>query len=444
MVIKGKRVGLLSLGCKVNSCESEQIRESLEEAGFETVDFEEFADAYIINTCSVTNIADRKSRQMLHKARKTNPEAVIIATGCYAQISGKKLTESGDADIVIGNNHKNNVVASLIRLRENSEINCCEVDKIEDEKCIEEMALKTYPERSRAFVKIEDGCNQFCSYCIIPYARGRVRSRDEEDILKEVTCLAGNGFKEVVLTGIHLSSYGNMNYERAENKNNTLLQLIKSISLIDGIERIRLGSLEPRIITEEFAAELSKIPKFCPHFHLSLQNGCDSVLKRMNRHYSADEFLDKCTLLRKAFDRPAITTDVIVGFPGETEEEFNISKTMLEKAAFAKMHIFKYSRRAGTAADKMKGQHTEKTKHERSLILQELDDSCHYDYNNSFVDCEEEVLIEEKTERGFTGLTKRYVNVIVDAENTAVTINTIVKVHIYGINEDGTLLARTK
>lgn len=441
MVLKGNRVGLLSLGCKVNSCESEQIRESLVEAGFETVDFEEFADAYIINTCSVTNIADRKSRQMLHKARKTNPEAVIIATGCYAQISADKLIEAGDADIVIGNNHKNNVVTTLINIRENSEINRCEVDKIEDEKCMEEMALKTYPERSRAFVKIEDGCNQFCSYCIIPYARGRVRSRSEEDILKEVSCLAKNGFKEVVLTGIHLSSYGNMNYERAENKNNTLLQLIKAISLIDGIDRIRLGSLEPRIITEEFAAELSKIPKFCPHFHLSLQNGCDSVLKRMNRHYTAGEFLEKCTILKKVFDRPAITTDVIVGFPGETEEEFNISKAMLEKASFAKMHIFKYSRRAGTAADKMKGQLTEKTKHERSLILQELDDRNHYAYNNGFVDCDEEVLIEEKTENGFTGLTKRYVNVNINTSDTAINVNTIVKVHITGIEEDGTLTA---
>lgn len=434
------KVGILSLGCKVNSCESEQIREELLKNGFEIVDFEQSADIYVINTCSVTNIADRKSRQMLHKARKQNPDALIVATGCYAQVGGEKLLSEGDADIVIGNNHKGAVSEAVIKYLKDKEALCL-VDKIAEEKCFEEMFLETYPEKSRAFVKIEDGCNQFCTYCIIPYARGRVRSRDMESIINEVENLAQNGFKEIVLTGIHLSSYGNMNYEKADNKNNTLLALIRRLSVINGIERIRLGSLEPRIITTDFAKALSEIPNFCPHFHLSLQSGCDTVLKRMNRHYSADEFLEKCDILRSVFDRPAITTDVIVGFPGETEEEFNESRNMLERAAFSKMHIFKYSRRAGTIADKMKNQLTEKIKHERSRQLGELDDKMHYAYNSSFVGQAERVLIEEEKNGRYSGLTTRYVNVLINSKAASLSINSIVDVRIVSISDDGTLIA---
>ncbi|MCQ2495384.1 MAG: tRNA (N(6)-L-threonylcarbamoyladenosine(37)-C(2))-methylthiotransferase MtaB [Lachnospiraceae bacterium] len=439
------KAGLLSLGCKVNSCETEQIREELVSYGIEIVDFEEYADVYVINTCSVTNIADRKSRQMLHKAKKMNPEALVVATGCYAQIAGEKLADTGDADIVIGNNHKGNVaeyIANYFKIIESSDIPDVYVDKIADEKCFEEINLSTYPEKSRAFVKIEDGCNQFCSYCIIPYARGRVRSRDEESIISEVKKLSENGFKEIVLTGIHLSSYGNMNYEKALNKDNPLLKLINILSEIDGIERIRLGSLEPRIITEEFAKALAANSKVCPHFHLSLQSGCDSVLKRMNRHYTAEEFLDKCQILRAAFDRPAITTDVIVGFPGESEEEFIASKEMLEKASFSKMHIFKYSRRAGTVADRMPNQIIEKVKHERSVILQELDDKMHYEYIKSFVGETENVLIEEDTDEFFSGLTGRYINVKINKKSDSkAEINTIRNVKITGISENNELLA---
>lgn len=443
------RIGLLSLGCKVNSCETEQIREDLLKLDFDIVDFEEQADAYLINTCSVTNIADRKSRQMLHKARKMNPSAIIAATGCYAQIGGEKLLQDGDADIVIGNNHKGKTADMIFKCLEQrkaeiiADDTIC-VDKIAEEKCFEEMFLETYPEKSRAFVKIEDGCNQFCTYCIIPYARGRVRSRSEESIVKEVENLAANGFKEIVLTGIHLSSYGNMNYEKAENRTNTLLALIKKLSEINGIERIRLGSLEPRIITYEFARALAEIHSFCPHFHLSLQSGCDTVLKRMNRHYSAKEFLDKCTILRDVFDRPAITTDVIVGFPGETGEEFEESRDMLEKAAFSKMHIFKYSRRAGTIADKMKDQLTEKVKHERSIILSELDEKMHSDYINSFIGQKEQVLVEELKEGFYNGLTMRYINVKVKASGNPLCINSIVTVRITGTDSEGNLVAEAE
>lgn len=454
------KVGLLSLGCKVNSCETEQMREDIISLGMEITDFESFADIYIVDTCSVTNIADRKSRQMLHKARKQNPDCLIIATGCYAQIKGEKLISDGDADVVIGNNHKSElkkILSGYISLYESGkQYNKCLVDDIAQEKCFEKMSIYDYPERTRAFVKIQDGCNQFCSYCIIPYARGRVRSRDEEEIVSEVMTLVNNGFKEVVLTGIHISSYGNMNYEQMLKKQdssddsfdgNALLHLIERLSEIDGLERIRLGSLEPRIITEDFAEKLSENRKFCPHFHLSLQSGCDSVLKRMNRHYSSEEFLDKCTLLNRVFDRPAITTDVIVGFPGETAEEFEEGRQMLEKVHFAKMHIFKYSRRAGTVADKMSGQLTENVKHERSIILQELDNKMHKEYLESFIGEDEQILIEERNVEGFRGLTGRYVPVLIPFENASdalnnINVNQLINVNITGMNEEMLLIGK--
>ena len=429
------KAALLSLGCKVNSYETERIREDMVQKGFEIVDFSETADIYIVNTCSVTNIADRKSRQMLHRARTLNPDAIVVATGCYVQTEKDKEKLDEAADILIGNNHKGNIaeaVLNYIECRKNAAETV--IDDIGKEKAVESLSINDYPERSRAFVRIEDGCNQFCSYCIIPYARGRVRSRNEADILDEVRALAVKGFKEVVITGIHISSYGLDNYEtfmkkmnsESEQKRNDdglsvpgidtfdgtpLLSLVKKISEIEGIERIRLGSLEPRIITKEFAIALSGIKSFCPHFHLSLQSGCNTVLKRMNRHYTMQEFLEKCDILRKVFDRPAITTDVIVGFPGETDEEFEESKEMCKMAGFSKMHIFKYSRRKGTAADKMPGQLTEKIKHERSIELQKLDDKMRDEYISAFLGQNVKVLVEEKTDGYALGLTERYVQV---------------------------------
>ena len=353
-----KKAALLSLGCKVNSYETEYIREDLIASGFEIVDFSDKADVYIINTCSVTNIADRKSRQMLHKAKSVNPEALIVATGCYVQTRKEEELKT-DADMIIGNNHKGEVAAKICEYFKEKEATdtTSYVDDIAAEKLVEDFSIYDYPERSRAFVRIEDGCNQFCSYCIIPFARGRVRSRSEEDIIDEVKALADKGFKEIVLSGIHISSYGYDNYEQTLRAfmlesgasdamfGQPLLDLIIKLSAIKGIERIRLGSLEPRIITDEFVKELAKLKNVCPHFHLSLQSGCDTVLKRMNRHYTAAEFLEKCEILRKYYEAPSITTDVIVGFPGETEEEFEESCELLKKVGFSKIHIFKYSRR---------------------------------------------------------------------------------------------------
>ena len=442
------KAALLALGCKVNSYETERIREDMVSAGFEIVDFSEKADVYIVNTCSVTNIADRKSRQMLHKAKTMNPSALIVATGCYVQTAEKdeKLLEA--ADILIGNNHKSDIVKII-----QEKLNECGkgditplIDDIGCENSVEDLSITDYPERSRAFVRIEDGCNQFCTYCIIPYARGRVRSRETDEILEEIRSLADKGFKEVVITGIHLSSFGIKNYENDLKKNEwnykPLLDLIQETGKIKGIERIRLGSLEPRIICKEFIDGLKSVESFCPHFHLSLQSGCDTVLKRMNRHYTAEEFLEKCELLRENFDRPAITTDVITGFPGETDEEFAISEEMLEKAAFSKMHIFKYSRRKGTVADRMPGQLTESVKHERAVKLQELDNRMHKSYAESFVGQEVRVLIEEENDEYMEGLTERYLSVrIKKQDGSCENINTFKSVKVLSVTDDGVLCA---
>ena len=470
------KAALLSLGCKVNSYETEKIRESMVEKGFEIVDFSEIADVYIVNTCSVTNIADRKSRQMLHRAKSLNPDAIIVATGCYVQTEKDKDKLDEVSDILIGNNHKGDIADIVLEYFQNNHFTEY-LDDISKEKQVESFSINDYPERSRAFVRIEDGCNQFCSYCIIPYARGRVRSKNEDDILKEVRDLADKGFKEIVLTGIHISSYGLENYEKymkgktdlsqTSDKNVIftphqsalltdslqggvideqyevsdfdgvpLLNLIRKISKISGIERIRLGSLEPRIITKEFAEQLKSVPSVCPHFHLSLQSGCDTVLKRMNRHYTMQEFLGKCEILRTTFNRPAITTDVIVGFPGETEEEFEESLGKCREAAFAKMHIFKYSRRKGTVADRMPGQLTEKVKHERSLRLQTLDDDMKARYNSLFVGETVKILVEEIKDGKAIGLTERYVQV--EADPGSVEYIGCDSADRIGTNNDGT------
>ena len=401
-----KKVALHNLGCKVNAYETEAMQELLEEHGYEIVPFKEGADIYIINTCTVTNMADRKSRQMLHRARKMNPHAIVVACGCYVQAKSDELDEC--IDIVVGNNRKKDIIEILKEYERGKEGSCQEMVDINHTKEYEEMHLTRTAEHTRAYIKVQDGCNQFCSYCIIPYARGRVRSRDHESVLREVQGLASNGYKEVVLTGIHLSSYG-------VDTGDHLLNLILDIHKIPGIQRIRLGSLEPRIITEEFARTLADLPKMCPHFHLSLQSGCDATLERMNRRYTAEEYYEKCVLLRKYFHNPALTTDVIVGFPGETEEEFAQSKAFVDKVNFYETHVFKYSRREGTRAAKMENQVPETVKTARSNELLELSRRKQRDYEETLIGTTQEVLMEEEIlhegEKYQVGHTKEYVKI---------------------------------
>lgn len=401
-----KKVALHNLGCKVNAYETEAMQELLEEHGYEIVPFKEGADIYIINTCTVTNMADRKSRQMLHRARKMNPHAIVVACGCYVQAKSDELDEC--IDIVVGNNRKKDIIEILKEYERGREGTCQEMVDINHTKEYEEMHLTRTAEHTRAYIKVQDGCNQFCSYCIIPYARGRVRSRDHESVLREVQGLASNGYKEVVLTGIHLSSYG-------MDTGDHLLNLILDIHEVPGIQRIRLGSLEPRIITEEFARTLASLPKMCPHFHLSLQSGCDATLKRMNRRYTAEEYYEKCVLLRKYFHNPALTTDVIVGFPGETEEEFAQSKAFVDKVNFYETHVFKYSRREGTLAAKMENQVPETVKTVRSNELLELSRRKQRNYEEALIGTTQEVLMEEEIfhegEKYQVGHTKEYVKI---------------------------------
>ena len=401
-----KKVALHNLGCKVNAYETEAMQELLEEHGYEIVPFKEGADIYIINTCTVTNMADRKSRQMLHRARKMNPHAIVVACGCYVQAKADELDEC--IDIVVGNNRKKDIIEILKEYERGREGTCQEMVDINHTKEYEEMHLTRTAEHTRAYIKVQDGCNQFCSYCIIPYARGRVRSRDHESVLREVQGLASNGYKEVVLTGIHLSSYG-------MDTGDHLLNLILDIHEVPGIQRIRLGSLEPRIITEEFARTLASLPKMCPHFHLSLQSGCDATLKRMNRRYTSEEYYEKCVLLRKYFHNPALTTDVIVGFPGETEEEFAQSKAFVDKVNFYETHVFKYSRREGTLAAKMENQVPETVKTVRSNELLELSRRKQRNYEEALIGTTQEVLMEEEIlhegEKYQVGHTKEYVKI---------------------------------
>ncbi|WP_097014534.1 tRNA (N(6)-L-threonylcarbamoyladenosine(37)-C(2))-methylthiotransferase MtaB [Anaerocolumna aminovalerica] len=426
----GKTVAFLTLGCKVNSYETEAMQKLFEDEDYQVVDFDSKADVYVVNTCTVTNIADRKSRQMLHRARKLNENATVIAVGCYVQAAKDVLEQDDAIDIVIGNNKKNKIIDILKEYNQGKNIEDEAVIDLSIEAKYEPLMIESVTEKVRAYIKIQDGCNQFCSYCIIPYARGRVRSRDEESIMEEVQNLVTKGYKEIVLTGIHLTSYGIDLDERKESK---LLALIVNLSKIEGLERIRLGSLEPRIITEDFAKTLAVNKKFCPHFHLSLQSGSDETLKRMNRKYSPKEYFEKCELLRKYFDNPAITTDVIVGFPGETEEEFNETKQFLAKVAFAQMHVFKYSKRNGTRAYSMPDQVKEEIKAERSNILIDLNAKMMEDYHSSFIGKSERILVEEIIEidgkQYQIGHNERYVKLAINAEksliNQIVTVNVI-------------------
>lgn len=416
------KAALHNLGCKVNAYETEAMQQILEEAGYEIVPFSEYADVYVINTCSVTNMADRKSRQMLHRAKKQNPDAIVVGAGCYVQTKEAQALVDESIDIVIGNNKKHELVPLL---REYEASHCkmaCVADINHEKQAYEELSLSRTAEHTRAFIKVQDGCNQFCTYCIIPFARGRVRSRELPDVLQEIRTLAKSGYREVVLTGIHLSSYGVDNGE-------SLLHLIEAVHELEGIERIRLGSLEPRIVTDAFAKRLSELPKICPHFHLSLQSGCDTVLSRMNRRYDTAEYEAGCALLRRYFEHPAITTDVIVGFPGETDEEFETTERYLERIHFYEVHIFQYSRREGTKAAAMPDQVPEAVKKERSEKLLALGHRMSGEFRRYYLGRQVTALLEEEFlydgKRYYTGYTKEYVKVAVetkkDLSNTFVT-----------------------
>lgn len=425
--MKGK-AALHNLGCKVNAYEIEAMQQLLEEAGYEIVPFAPGADVYVINTCTVTNIADRKSRQMLHKAKKMNPQAVVVATGCYAQTDTAHLEADEAVDLILGNNRKGELVQVLEEYRQNQE-KSKRVLEINHTREYEELSISRTAEHVRAYLKVQDGCNQFCTYCIIPYARGRVRSRKKESVLEEVRNLAAAGYQEVVLTGIHLSSYG-MDFPEGERE--TLLTLLAAVHQVPGIARIRLGSLEPRIITEEFAQAISSMPKICPHFHLSLQSGCGETLRRMNRRYTPEEYKESCELLRRYYEDPALTTDVIVGFPGETPEEFEVSKEFVESIGFYETHIFKYSRRKGTKAAVMENQIPEPIKAQRSEALLQLNEKRSREYEERCLGKDKDVLLEEEVRIGgriwFLGHTREYVKIAVEkreglAVNDLLTVN---------------------
>ena len=409
-----KKAALHNLGCKVNAYETEAMQQMLEEAGYEIVPFSEKADVYVINTCSVTNMADRKSRQMLHRAKKRNPDAAVVAAGCYVQTKEDEAKCDEAIDILIGNNQKKELVERLDAFfAGRGEKVEAVVDINHEKQAFEELTLDHAAEHTRAFIKVQDGCNQFCSYCIIPYARGRVRSRNVQNVLEEVKRLAASGYQEVVLTGIHLSSYG-------IDCGESLLHLIQMVHQVEGIRRIRLGSLEPRIVTETFAEELAKMEKICPHFHLSLQSGCTATLKRMNRRYTAQEYREKCEILRKYYPAPALTTDVITGFPGETEEEFEESRSFVDSIHFYETHIFPYSKREGTKAAVMPDQLPEQIKKERSRVLIALGQERQREYMEQFLGKKKEVLFEEQQkiqgQTYWTGHTMEYLKVAVISE----------------------------
>lgn len=460
-----KNVALHNLGCKVNSYEIEVMQQMLQEKGYNIVPFDQVADIYIVNTCTVTNIADRKSRQMLHRAKQKNPDAVVVAVGCYVQTGKKAVEEDECIDLAIGNNRKKDIVPILEEYLEERDkalydktLHDTSVIDINNTYEYEEMTLHQTAEHTRAYIKIQDGCNQFCSYCVIPYARGRVRSRHAEDIIEEIKGIVAAGYREVVLTGIHISSYGidfeGEAWQQGKSKrldysgNSKLLDLVEKIHAIEGLERIRLGSLEPRIVTEEAARRLAALPKICPHFHLSLQSGCDETLKRMNRHYTTGEYFQSVQNLRKVFDHPAITTDVIVGFPGETEAEFAATKEFLEKICFYEMHIFKYSKRAGTRAAVMPGQVPDQTKTLRSSELLAMERRQSKEFRSRYIGETVEALLEERKEIGkktyFIGHTKNYVRVGVpiSEDGTVLESNSIVKVTAVDFLTDEILLGK--
>ena len=435
-----KKVALHNLGCKVNAYEVEAMQQLLEKAGYEIVPFTEGADVYLINTCTVTNIADRKSRQMLHKAKKMNPDAIVVAAGCYAQADTEKLKEDNAVDLILGNNQKTQIV-EVLEEYEKEHSKQVQVIEINHTKEYEELSIEQTAEHVRAYIKVQDGCNQFCTYCIIPFARGRVRSRKIADVLKEVETLASKGYKEVVLTGIHLSSYG-VDFPKEERE--SLLSLIQAVSKVAGIQRIRLGSLEPRIITEEFLEGIVATGKVCPHFHLSLQSGCNKTLKNMNRRYSAQEYAEKCELIRKYYPAPALTTDVIVGFPMETEEDFEESYEFVKNIHFYETHIFKYSRRHGTKAAAMDGQLTEAVKAQRSEKLLALHDIRAKEYEEEMIGKTIELLLEEEIEEDgkswYVGHSREYVRAVIEKTDEH-QVNDLVEAKVTGFVTDHLLRA---
>lgn len=440
-----KKAAFHNLGCKVNAYELDCIQEAFAKAGYEVVPFDDIADVYVVNTCTVTNIADRKSRQMLHRARKMNPEAIVVATGCYVQTAAEQVEKDEAIDLFVGNNQKGlivDLVEQYINTNRQSEHSL--LLDIASETDYEEMNLTTTMEHTRAYIKIQDGCNQFCSYCAIPYARGRVRSRDIEDIVKEVQGLVNKGYKEIVLTGIHISSFGvDLNKEKV----NELIPLLKRLNTIEGLARIRLGSLEPRIISDRFVSELVGITKLCPHFHLSLQSGCDTVLKRMNRHYTTEEYMKGVTILRSFYDNPAITTDIIAGFPGETDEEFEEGLEFIKRVEFFETHIFKYSRRKGTVADKMPNQVPDTLKQQRSNILIKLSEENKNKYLEKMLGEEIQILLEEEIkidgEKYMLGHTPNYCQAAV-AMNEGVDLdsNILISGIAESINDKGVIIVR--
>ena len=397
-----KTVAFITLGCKVNQYESNGMAQKFIKKGYEVIDSTKKADIYIINTCTVTNMSDRKSRQMIRKTKELNPNAIIVACGCYAQVAKEELEKIEDIDLILGNNEKNDIVQFIENYIKTSK----KESKIHDlmlQKDFIDLGEVTYTSKTRAVIKIQDGCDRFCSYCIIPYARGRVRSRKPENIKSEISKIAKEGIKEIVITGIHIASYGKDFKEEYK-----LIDLLEEINKIEGIKRIRLGSIEPLLITQEFVNRLKKLEKICPHFHLSLQSGCDDTLKRMNRRYTTNQFIEIVELLRKNFEDVILTTDIIVGFPGETEDEFNKTYKFLEKIKFYKMHIFKYSPRKGTKASIMPNQIDGSKKEERSQKLIELSNKNQKEYNEKYIGKQIEVLFEEKKEGYYHGHTKNY------------------------------------
>ena len=418
-----KTVAFITLGCKVNQYETNAMSQKLIEEGYKIVEHTQKADIYIINTCTVTNMSDRKSRQMIRRAKEINPEAIIIAVGCYVQVAKKEIEKIKEIDLALGNEEKVDIVKycnEIIQKNKKEEI----ADVMQSRK-FAEFGETSYTEKTRAVIKVQDGCDRFCSYCIIPYARGRVRSREPEHIIKEIKQIANEGIKEVVITGIHIASYG-----KDFKKDYKLIDLLEEINKIDGIERIRLGSIEPLLITEEFVQRLVKLEKICEQFHLSLQSGCDETLKRMNRRYTTQQFEEIVKRLRKAYDNVNLTTDIIVGFPGETEEEFAKTYKFLEKIKFYKMHIFKYSTRKGTRAEQMPQQIEPQLKEERSKKLIELSDKNEKEYNSEYVGKRVEVLWEEQKNEIYKGHTKNYVLVEMKAKPSENKENVIESVQI--------------
>ncbi len=425
-----KKVAFCSLGCKVNQYETNAMAQKFIEHGYEVVEFDEYADVYIVNTCTVTNIADRKSRQMLRRAKEINKDATLVACGCYAQVAKDELKKIPEIDLIIGNNEKNDI----IQIVENHISQKGAEDLVSDvmyKLDYVELGTTTYTEKTRAVIKVQDGCDRFCSYCLIPYARGHIRSRKIENVIEEIKKVVDEGINEVVITGIHIASYG----RDFKGENIGLIDLLEEINKIQGLHRIRLGSIEPTIITDEFVERLSKLDKICDHFHLSLQSGCTETLKRMNRRYTTEEFKAVTKRLRVKFPNAALTTDIIVGFPGETDEEFNTTYEFLKEIAFYKMHIFKYSQRKGTKAAVMPNQVDGKIKEERSKKLIELSNENEYNYNKKYIGKQVEVLFEEREGEYLKGHTTNYI-VVKHKTDKDDLINKIAKVTVSEAKQD--------